>query len=383
MSKKFAYSFALLLIGVALTFAFTFLTAQSQEETGTLLGQVEEVVTRNRIPDARIDYIGPKGVSGSSYSNAKGQFEISGLPAGEYKLTVTHKGYVTANHLRVTIAAGSDTVMVVKMRKASGWLQLDGKGYAVAPHKDVLNIGKKDGFAIGLWFYLNRYPQKNECWILIAKPDSYAIQIMDARRYNALDYAEDKIADDEIALVWSALHVEEDGTKTRHSLSHKLTPDENIFQKKWCYAIIAEGKAPDVMPFLGGKDCRVLATEDLMTFTNPPISEQPYKILSSSEHPVFVGGIDGQIKSEGKLLLSPSGYFDGRIDEVRIYDGGFFPATGDEIAKFAISDVDENTTALWHFEDGDGSTKFTDASGNGCVMYAKGAAKSIEPKGSK
>ena len=298
-------------------------------------------------------------------------------------MTTSRKGYLTANHLRATVAAGRDTVMAVRMRKATRWLQLDGKGYAVAPNKNVLNIGEKDGFAIGLWFYLNRYPKKNECWVLIAKPDSYAIQIMGAERYNALDYTEDEIADNEITLVWSALHVEEDGTKTRHSLSHKLIPDENIFDKKWCYVIIAEGKAPDVMPFLGGKDCRVFAIEDLMTFTKPKISEQPYKILASSEDPIFVGGIDSQIKSEGKLPLSPNGYFDGRIDAVQIYDGGFFPATGDETIKFAVSDGDENTAALWNFDDGDGSTKFMDTSGNECTMYAKGAAKSVEPKSSE
>lgn len=72
-------------------------------------------------------------------------------------------------------------------------------------------------------------------------------------------------------------------------------------------------------------------------------------------------------------------YFDGFIDEVRIsnvvrYKSSFRPPS-------KPFEADENTLALWHFDEDEGEFRFADSSGNGNTLIAKGSGFGVEPKG--
>ena len=75
-------------------------------------------------------------------------------------------------------------------------------------------------------------------------------------------------------------------------------------------------------------------------------------------------------------FTSSSGFFTGKIDEVRISDSlryPSYPGNSYTIPTLPFSD-DPDTLALWHFDDTAGATSFLDSSGNGNTLTAHGDA---------
>ena len=101
--------------------------------------------------------------------------------------------------------------------------------------------------------------------------------------------------------------------------------------------------------------------------------------LSKFEHPkdFTLGGFGEKIRFHTGHFW---GHFSGYIDEVRIstvarYDvgkGGFTPRT-----KFKN---DAKTVALWHFDEPDGTRKFSDVSGNAHHLVGKNGAQTVVGK---
>lgn len=91
--------------------------------------------------------------------------------------------------------------------------------------------------------------------------------------------------------------------------------------------------------------------------------------LRSFSHPVSIGG------------WKEPRYFDGFIDEVRIsnvirYEEDIFDPPKQRF------EVDENTVALWHFDEAEDATRFEDASGNGISLFlSEDGQISVKPIG--
>ena len=94
----------------------------------------------------------------------------------------------------------------------------------------------------------------------------------------------------------------------------------------------------------------------------------PLDDLVHIDSPFYIGGMERE-----------NSYFDGFIDEVRIsnvvrYKSNF------KLQEKAF-EADENTLALWHFNEGKGNFRFKDSSGNGNTLIGKGSGFSVEPAG--
>jgi tetratricopeptide (TPR) repeat protein len=92
--------------------------AQNSKTFGIIRGTAFDASTKIPIPGVIINYVGPADVKGKVMTNEKGNYEIIGLLPGSYILNVESKGYRPVENLRAIVAAGTDTVLEIKMFKA-------------------------------------------------------------------------------------------------------------------------------------------------------------------------------------------------------------------------------------------------------------------------
>lgn len=78
-----------------------------------------------------------------------------------------------------------------------------------------------------------------------------------------------------------------------------------------------------------------------------------------------------------KADYTTAGYFDGEMDQFRVSDNVRYSAVFTPSTSAFVPDL--NTVALWHFDDGQGSTSFSDASGNGNGLIGHVGAHSNNP----
>ena len=102
------------------------------------------------------------------------------------------------------------------------------------------------------------------------------------------------------------------------------------------------------------------------------------RFVFNSDHPLYVGGLPAGAQMclhiGEDYVPSSVTTFDGLIDELRIsnverYD---YKAPGEKIKIKERFQPDEHTVALWHFDEGPGTLRYEDASGNGHTLFAAG-----------
>ncbi|MBM3237487.1 hypothetical protein FJZ31_14450 [Candidatus Poribacteria bacterium] len=92
--------------------------AQNVKAFGIIRGTAFDASTKTPIPGVIINYVGPADVKGKVTTNEKGNYKLIGLLPGSYVLSAEGKGYRSGGNLRVIVAAGTDTVLEIKMFKA-------------------------------------------------------------------------------------------------------------------------------------------------------------------------------------------------------------------------------------------------------------------------
>src|SRR5437667_10018690 len=80
-----------------LFFSFSLFTiANAQKTEGSIKGKLIDTAATQPIADATVSVINKKDSSLTSFtlSNKQGAFEVKGLQPGDYRLVITHQGYV-------------------------------------------------------------------------------------------------------------------------------------------------------------------------------------------------------------------------------------------------------------------------------------------------
>ena len=96
--------------------------------------------------------------------------------------------------------------------------------------------------------------------------------------------------------------------------------------------------------------------------------------MSRTDAPLLIGGTN---RNESWGWPSRHGSMKGYIDEVRVSKGFRYGAAGEaarkKIRPWARFRLDEQTIALWHFDEGPGSRIYRDSSGNGYHLFSGGS----------
>jgi hypothetical protein len=231
----------------------------------------------------------------------------------------------------------------------AGVLELKEGGYVFADYPEVFD-GFGDGFTIELWFYLTDYPKDpNEQWILIDKPQSYLIRVVGKRPQLPPDPPE-IICGLEYGIYYD---------KNSIGVSYITLAKDRI--NNWVhFAFMMRGTRPTVSEtdFLDGKNLGLGVSSLPPSFVGG---------FAASSDPLFIGGREGRTSIKGW------------IDEVRISKGWRYTPFQDFEPQQRF-ETDQQTIALWHFDEGPEAHSYKDSSGNGYTLYA-GGTFSVNIKG--
>lgn len=218
----------------------------------------------------------------------------------------------------------------------AGVLQLKDGGYAFADYPEVFGGFSDDGITIELWFYLTDYPKDpNEQWILIDKPQSYLFRFV-----NKESNLPPEVIGELEYWVYS-------GENSMGGSSTMLVKDKI---NNWVHFVFMMRGTGPIIPqaaFLDGKN---LGFGEFSSFAGG---------FAASSDPLFIGGREGYTSIKGW------------VDEVRISEGWRYTPFQDFEPQRKF-ETDQQTIALWHFDEGPGANSYKDSSGNGYTLYAGG-----------
>lgn len=100
-------------------------SSQFSASTGLVRGQIVDMTvflpdqnrTAGRIPGVRVIFRGADGTEYETTTDSLGEYEIAGLPPGRYLISVYKDGYADRGSRSVTVIAGGDHYVALKMRK--------------------------------------------------------------------------------------------------------------------------------------------------------------------------------------------------------------------------------------------------------------------------
>jgi hypothetical protein len=210
--------------------------------------------------------------------------------------------------------------------------------YVYAKSSDDFNGFTKAGITIEIWFYLLSVPDDwKEEWDLIDKPYSYDFRISGS----TLD-EQQAFPGIVASMRYFARSKNGNGSDSGRV---KLFRADLMKWHHFAYQILGAGPI-EVTTFFDG-------VNDGRGTSNSGFGYQ------ASNDPLFIGGREGY-KS-----------INGWIDEIRISKGWRYVPWPD-IEPEREFKADENTVALWHFDEGPNSRIYRDSSGNGHTLYANG-----------
>jgi hypothetical protein len=234
------------------------------------------------------------------------------------------------------------------LRPPAGVLALRPGGYAFADYPDAFDAFNKEGITIELWFYLTDIPSEwSERWFLIGKPNSYFIDIHGKNPFLPL-------INDPEGTVYMEYEIHSGCGGGSDTLQ---VSSEDSLLNRWvhiAYQIKGAGPVQNAIFFDGGN------------LGNGESSSSPCGV-SLSVNPLFIGGKPGYNSLKGW------------IDEVRISSGWRYPINK-PINPPRRFQRDQNTLALWHFDEGAWALRYADASGNDYTLFAGGTLP-VNPKG--
>ena len=231
--------------------------------------------------------------------------------------------------------------------------------FAYANDPDVFdNI--TEGITIEAWIYLNEKPEdrvndrdKSGKWIIFGKPGSYFVSISGRN----LGHDIERRMPGEFAMI-------EYWIETNKGIY--LGQGESIFPESylqnWVHIalqIVPNGNEVDTVLFYNQK-----LIGNKKAFSSMKREDSPFMLGG----PTFAFGRKYSFES-----------MDGYIDEVRVSKGMRF-GQGKNIRVERPFDVDEQTIALWDFEEGANAYSYQDASGNGYSL-SLGGVLSVDPDG--
>lgn len=86
--------------------------------TGTVRGSVSDTSpSQNPIAEVRVVVVNAAGIEHAARTDSSGEFEIAGLPPGRYLMSFTKEGYGERVGKPVTVVAGGDLYLPMKMSK--------------------------------------------------------------------------------------------------------------------------------------------------------------------------------------------------------------------------------------------------------------------------
>ena len=222
-----------------------------------------------------------------------------------------------------------------------GMLWLNGEeAYAVVPPRDVLLKDYHEGITIDGWLYLEEYPEKDEAWMFLHKPGAYQI---------ALQHSSQGHISFKFAAAW----------KTQgggHGSSMGILFQVPLQQWLYFHGIIGKQKLKEFTIFAGDPAEQLVIGRKLSE--SDLFEEDPFRQYHS-----FHGAIDE---------LRISNIARGGVGDMQVYLGTGEDAPQNVSIPESRFQPDENTVALWHFNDR--RTIFSDASQNALTMFAKKGA---------
>lgn len=262
----------------------------------------------------------------------------------------------------------SITEQIPESPAGGGYLDLRGKKQGFYYTEDINNCfdGKffENGFTIELLFCPARVTKPGEWWVLVSKPASilpWYEAIYELRVEHQLIIRDDRTE-------WMVLK----GLKGLWDLTikeeYKPTWHNVILQGYGAKRIFCDVNNICVDGFYG------IAFVDGVS--SGAFGHGGSVFILDSDLPLYVGGLPTEAKTilyfgrnEEPFNITP---FDGLIDELRIsnimrYDWKN-PGEKIDIQKHLLAD--KHTVALWHFDEGPGSHRYEDASGNGHTLLA-------------
>ncbi len=112
------FSFVLIVIACIYTSTCIVLAEENAVESGTIRGEViEATAERDPIAGVEVKIVASDGKTYTTQSNAKGEYKISGLPAGRYTMSTHKDGYASRKGKSFVIARGgeiSNSIIMVK-----------------------------------------------------------------------------------------------------------------------------------------------------------------------------------------------------------------------------------------------------------------------------
>lgn len=210
-------------------------------------------------------------------------------------------------------------------------------GYVYAESSDAFDGFSKDGITIEIWFYLLSVPEdwREEC-VLIDKPYSYDFHISGSTPNDQQAFP------DSVAFMWYFARSRDGGGGGSRIW---LFREDLMKWHHFAYQMRGTGPVEDAS-FFDGRNQGKGETNAMSGF-------------QASNDPLFIGGREGY-KS-----------INGWIDELRISKGWRYVPFQD-IKPEREFKTDQNTIALWNFDEDTNSRIYRDSSGNGHTLYAGG-----------
>lgn len=108
--------------GIVLTLIYLFITIADAQENitigATIKGEVLEATPEQiPIPDVIVSIVGSEDPTYVVYTNDKGEYTRTGLPAGRYTISLSKDGYIDRVGQSIVVAAGGEFFQIYKMRK--------------------------------------------------------------------------------------------------------------------------------------------------------------------------------------------------------------------------------------------------------------------------
>ena len=250
-------------------------------------------------------------------------------------------------------------------------------GYLYANYPGVFDDPESEGITVEAWIYLTDQPKDGDHWesgegrwIIIAKPGSYHVAIT-GRDLNSPTQRE---APDGLTYMWFAIERAMGNSWGASSTGRPIAP-EDFPLRRWVHVahqIVVQHDDNHNIQFYGSVPC----------YDRKCWEGTRRRFMGRENTPLVIGGpalVPRHIIWEwDKRFESIKGY----IDEVRISKGApYGEEIGAEIHPRRRFRTDEQTIALWHFDEGPGAHVYKDSSGNDYHLFSGGSlATAVDPR---